>query len=122
MILPSYNIYVQLREEFSLCRVYKKSKCLRAFDRRPVGVEVMIGEPKPNYEDQQAQDNDDHNPPLMLDNFFTSSPNNVSFQGDRQNHGPPQTNWDSNFMTTAASNNETALDWEMLAGWEEMLK
>ncbi|KAG8376747.1 hypothetical protein BUALT_Bualt09G0095900 [Buddleja alternifolia] len=25
----------QLREDFSLCRIYKKSKCLRAFDRRP---------------------------------------------------------------------------------------
>ncbi|KAF7818812.1 NAC domain-containing protein 90 [Senna tora] len=24
-----------LRQEYSLCRVYKKSKCLRAFDRRP---------------------------------------------------------------------------------------
>ncbi|KAL1352129.1 hypothetical protein HN51_016113 [Arachis hypogaea] len=24
-----------LRQEFSLCRVYKKAKCLRAFDRRP---------------------------------------------------------------------------------------
>ncbi|MED6206924.1 hypothetical protein PIB30_031150 [Stylosanthes scabra] len=24
-----------LRQEFSLCRVYKKTKCLRAFDRRP---------------------------------------------------------------------------------------
>ena len=26
---------LQLRQEFSLCRIYKKSKCLRAFDRRP---------------------------------------------------------------------------------------
>ncbi|KAG5553298.1 hypothetical protein RHGRI_011233 [Rhododendron griersonianum] len=25
----------KLRQEFSLCRVYKNSKCLRAFDRRP---------------------------------------------------------------------------------------
>ncbi|XAR69778.1 hypothetical protein NMG60_11001497 [Bertholletia excelsa] len=25
----------QLRQEFSLCRVYKKSRCLRSFDRRP---------------------------------------------------------------------------------------
>nr|ALC79051.1 NAC transcription factors 74 [Manihot esculenta] len=29
-----------LRHEFSLCRVYKKSKSLRAFDRRPMGVEI----------------------------------------------------------------------------------
>ncbi|XP_037492117.1 NAC domain-containing protein 90-like [Jatropha curcas] len=30
-----------LRHEFSLCRVYKKSKSLRAFDRRPLGVEML---------------------------------------------------------------------------------
>lgn len=35
---------MQLRQEFSLCRVYKKSKCLRAFDRRPSGV-VIGGQP-----------------------------------------------------------------------------
>ena len=29
---------MQLRQEFSLCRVYIKSKSLRAFDRRPSGV------------------------------------------------------------------------------------
>ncbi|XAR69779.1 hypothetical protein NMG60_11001498 [Bertholletia excelsa] len=28
----------KLRQEFSLCRVYLKSKCLRAFDRRPPAV------------------------------------------------------------------------------------
>ncbi|KAM0939793.1 putative transcription factor NAM family [Dioscorea sansibarensis] len=33
---------VQLRNEFSLCRVYIKSGCLRAFDRRPVGPGVEI--------------------------------------------------------------------------------
>ncbi|KAA8518551.1 hypothetical protein F0562_016025 [Nyssa sinensis] len=29
----------KLRQEFSLCRVYIKSKCLRAFDRRPSAVD-----------------------------------------------------------------------------------
>ncbi|KAF2289703.1 hypothetical protein GH714_038082 [Hevea brasiliensis] len=33
-----------LRHEFSLCRVYKKSKSLRAFDRRPLGLVVEISE------------------------------------------------------------------------------
>ncbi|XP_039125427.1 NAC domain-containing protein 90-like [Dioscorea cayenensis subsp. rotundata] len=30
----------KLRNEFSLCRVYIKSGCLRAFDRRPVGLGI----------------------------------------------------------------------------------
>ncbi|KAK3174006.1 hypothetical protein Dsin_032930 [Dipteronia sinensis] len=33
-----------IRQEFSVCRVSKKSKCLQAFDRRPP-PEVVIGEP-----------------------------------------------------------------------------
>lgn len=35
-------MYLQLRQEFSLCRVYKKTKCVRAFDRRPTGTEIII--------------------------------------------------------------------------------
>ncbi|MFQ6623174.1 hypothetical protein Gotur_002198 [Gossypium turneri] len=38
-----------LRQEFSLCRVYKKSKCLRSFDRRPPGI-LKIGEPFPGLD------------------------------------------------------------------------
>ncbi|KAE8717053.1 NAC domain-containing protein 90 [Hibiscus syriacus] len=34
-----------LRHEFSLCRVYKKSRCLRSFDRRPPAGGVQISEP-----------------------------------------------------------------------------
>ncbi|PRQ44031.1 putative transcription factor NAM family [Rosa chinensis] len=34
-----------LRQEFSLCRVYKKSKCLRAFDRRPSGTGDIMRRP-----------------------------------------------------------------------------
>ncbi|KAK4757424.1 hypothetical protein SAY87_018725 [Trapa incisa] len=29
------KVCMQVRQEYSLCRVYKHSKCLRAFDRRP---------------------------------------------------------------------------------------
>ncbi|XP_061954234.1 NAC domain-containing protein 90-like [Populus nigra] len=38
----SSGAYPKLREEFSLCRVYKKSNFVRAFDRRPLGVENMV--------------------------------------------------------------------------------
>ncbi|KAH1123142.1 hypothetical protein J1N35_006302 [Gossypium stocksii] len=38
-----------LRQEFSLCRVYKKSKCLRSFDRRPPGI-LKIGESTPRLD------------------------------------------------------------------------
>ncbi|KAL3628260.1 hypothetical protein CASFOL_027306 [Castilleja foliolosa] len=35
---------IQLREELSLCRIYKSSKWLREFDRRPVPSEAVIGD------------------------------------------------------------------------------
>ncbi|KAA3465085.1 NAC domain-containing protein 90-like [Gossypium australe] len=38
-----------LRQEFSLCRVYKKSKCLRSFDRRPPGI-LKMGESIPRLD------------------------------------------------------------------------
>ncbi|GMI84780.1 hypothetical protein HRI_002147300 [Hibiscus trionum] len=38
-----------LRQEFSLCRVYKKSKCLRSYDRRPLPDAVHIGGRVPQH-------------------------------------------------------------------------
>lgn len=52
---------MQLRQEFSLCRVYKKSKCLRAFDRRPSPpnrrVDIITGSSSsnPHQDDEPAQ-------------------------------------------------------------------
>lgn len=47
-------IYLQLRQEFSLCRVYKKTKCLRAFDRRPTSVENINFNPTLHDDHEQA--------------------------------------------------------------------
>ncbi|KAK8621051.1 hypothetical protein V6N13_067495 [Hibiscus sabdariffa] len=38
-----------LRQEFSLCRVYKKSKCARSFDRRPLPDAVHIDRQVPQH-------------------------------------------------------------------------
>lgn len=42
---------MQLRQEYSLCRVYKQSKCLRAFDRRPTAPVDLVA---PQQEDLPA--------------------------------------------------------------------
>lgn len=36
----------QLSEELSLCRIYKKSRSLRAFDRRPASEAVVVAQPQ----------------------------------------------------------------------------
>ncbi|KAF2307657.1 hypothetical protein GH714_030645 [Hevea brasiliensis] len=54
-----------LKQEFYLCRVYKKAKCLRSFDRRPLGV--AIGQMRT---DEQGHDDEERvkthqNPPMV---------------------------------------------------------
>lgn len=44
---------MQLMQDWSLCRVYIKSNCLRAFDRRPSGVVRS----RPVHETHQDHDN-----------------------------------------------------------------
>lgn len=34
---------MQVKEELSLCRIYKRSKCLRSFDRRPPTEAAAVG-------------------------------------------------------------------------------
>ncbi|KAI3667493.1 hypothetical protein L6452_42556 [Arctium lappa] len=45
----------KLMQEFSLCRLYVKSNCLRAFDRRPPSAAIIESRPI-----QQALQNDNH--------------------------------------------------------------
>ncbi|EEF31871.1 NAC domain-containing protein, putative [Ricinus communis] len=104
------NANPKLREEFSLCRVYKKSKCLRSFDRRPVGVEVG-----PRIRAQQAHGHgatEAHQNPAVMETR-SSHDDNISSSGD---HGYPQkTGEESN--TALAIGNESFLDWDQLENW-----
>ncbi|XP_062112710.1 NAC domain-containing protein 90-like [Humulus lupulus] len=52
-----------LRQEFSLCRVYKKTKCLRAFDRRPTREEIITISPiiaHPHHHHHEAHNHDQY--------------------------------------------------------------
>ncbi|TQD87063.1 hypothetical protein C1H46_027391 [Malus baccata] len=69
---PSTPSTPTLRQEFSLCRVYKKSKCLRAFDRRPPGIEITRN-PNLNIQAAPAQTAD------HLDQGMTTSNRNSEY-------------------------------------------
>ncbi|KAK6942575.1 NAC domain [Dillenia turbinata] len=43
-VASSSEAPLQFRHEFSVCRTYKSSKCLRSFDRRPSRVDIGSGE------------------------------------------------------------------------------
>ncbi|KAG7958274.1 hypothetical protein I3843_10G012300 [Carya illinoinensis] len=71
-----------LQQDFSLCRVYQKSKCLRAFDRRPSGV--VIGE-RPATAQQVHHDHRGLN--RSNTDRIRSSPESSS-SGDHDGHDP----------------------------------
>uniref|UniRef100_A0A2N9EWN2 NAC domain-containing protein n=1 Tax=Fagus sylvatica TaxID=28930 RepID=A0A2N9EWN2_FAGSY len=102
-----------LRQEFSLCRVYKKSKCLRAFDRRPSGV--IISEPSTA---QQVPHGDEPTPSHLNRSLpeRTSSPDSSS-SGDQGQRSQPG---DQSGNTAMAVDNETLWDIEQL-NWFQVL-
>lgn len=42
---PNPHPHPQLSQELSLCRIYKKSRSIRAFDRRPASEATVVAEP-----------------------------------------------------------------------------
>ncbi|TKY61965.1 NAC domain-containing protein 90 [Spatholobus suberectus] len=95
-----------LRKEFSLCRVYKKSKCLRAFDRRPPPRRNYSG--AQNAEEQQGGSTSydyHHNPRQMVERSATSSPESSS-SGDHDQHPHGEE------ATQMEVDNNPFLDWE----------
>ncbi|PIN03907.1 hypothetical protein CDL12_23561 [Handroanthus impetiginosus] len=107
----------QLREEFSLCRIYKRPKCLRAFDRRPpseavLGVQAAVAAPHHySHHEAAAFANQLHNPvaPDVTDNCSDRS----SSSGDYM-----QTNNYQSQFVDSGNNPDLAIDHEPLWDWD----
>ncbi|KDP37343.1 hypothetical protein JCGZ_06797 [Jatropha curcas] len=99
---------LSLRHEFSLCRVYKKAKCLRSFDRRPVGMETR----------QLMVHGDEVARPSTHPKRKRSSAESSSLGG----HGYPsqETGQQSNNnIPMAVIHNEPLWDWDQLKDWRD---
>ncbi|KAH7855821.1 hypothetical protein Vadar_029406 [Vaccinium darrowii] len=82
--------FPQLREEFSLCRVYLRSKCLRTFDRRPPSSAttsaVTVNQAHDHHRgDQDPPDHRQINDQQMMGRINTTSPPDQSSSGDHAN-------------------------------------
>ncbi|KAM0977882.1 hypothetical protein ACFX13_014184 [Malus domestica] len=112
-----------LREEFSICRVYKKSKCLiRAFDRRPPGIEITRN---PSLIIQAAPAQGANH----LDHGSTTSNRNPQNMGERTNlsslessssgnHGSQSSQPEQSGSLLMAVDNEAIWDWdELMDNW-----
>ncbi|KAG4916484.1 hypothetical protein JHK82_054134 [Glycine max] len=100
-----------LRKEFNLCRVYKKSKCLTAFDRRPPprrDTESYSG--AQNVEEQQkgSTSYDDYHH-KMVERSATCSPAESSSSGD---HDQPPLHGEEATQMDVDNNDDPFLDWE----------
>ncbi|XP_050910357.1 NAC domain-containing protein 90 isoform X5 [Lathyrus oleraceus] len=98
----------KLRQEFSLSRVYKKSKCLRAFDRRPPPRRVTPC--VQNVQEHKMNSTCDHDVQVLLDISPTSSPE-CSCSVD---HGQPS------HEVGEGSQMDTNVDYEPLFDWEQV--
>ncbi|XVE96379.1 hypothetical protein REPUB_Repub02eG0216300 [Reevesia pubescens] len=79
-----------IRQEFSLCRVYKKLKCLRSFDRRPPPGVVQIGEPVSQHGNGFGK-GQSHQSTETADRTTTSSPESSSSGDHHHANRPTQT-------------------------------
>ncbi|KVI03524.1 NAC domain-containing protein 90-like [Cynara cardunculus var. scolymus] len=101
---------IKLMQELSICRVYIKSNCLRAFDRRPSGV--VVTEPRPI---QQSLHNNDHHATTLTysnhraaierticssDNNYNSSQDHTSSSGlMREFDDQPLWDWEEHYYS-----------------------
>ncbi|KAJ9181356.1 hypothetical protein P3X46_009494 [Hevea brasiliensis] len=100
----------RLRQEFSLCRVYKKSKCLRSFDRRPIGVEIGQRRAQKSQSDERARASTHQNPAMVE---TRSSPESSS-SGD---HGCFNQTGEGSSMPMASLGNDPLWDLDQLHNW-----
>ncbi|PIN05490.1 hypothetical protein CDL12_21971 [Handroanthus impetiginosus] len=101
---------LQVREELSLCRIYRRSKCSRAFDSQPpseaaTGDEVAVHHPQNHADEAITTNNQQINPPEIIDDGVDSSSS-----GD-QDTNPSQSVENENSWYIA-TDNEPIWDWE----------
>ncbi|KAI3447438.1 hypothetical protein Pfo_004103 [Paulownia fortunei] len=104
---------LQVREEICLCRIYKRSKCLRAFDRRPPTEAVTVGDQAAVRHQQHhtteaitITSNQQKNPAVVLPEITNSSSSSGDHTTNPSQSVESENNWDM------ATDHEPLWDWE----------
>ncbi|KAK6152283.1 hypothetical protein DH2020_014918 [Rehmannia glutinosa] len=117
---------LQVREEIRLCRIYKRSKCLRAFDRRPPTEEVAGGgQAAVHLHDHQHETTNDqairiinqenNNPGHVVPDQIISTNSTISSSGELiMNNNPSLSSQslESEKYWDLATDNDPLWDWE----------
>lgn len=109
--------------KLSLCRIYKKSKLVRAFDRRPPQPQIEAPIPMElttslhdDVGDQFVDDQKLLNPPIMATER-PNSPESFNYSSE-DHHGESSTNNNNVQLKMEVDNNELVWDWNHL-NWLE---
>ncbi|KAK3005624.1 hypothetical protein RJ639_015645 [Escallonia herrerae] len=112
----SSSIATPKLQEFSLCRVYIKSKCLRAFDRRPLGVArgdgTLLHQAQGHHGDEATSSSRQNH---QWTERITSSPDSSS-SGDNANN-PPSRPTEAENSDVPTFDNEPLWDWDQYFNW-----
>ncbi|KAM6547636.1 hypothetical protein CsatB_019312 [Cannabis sativa] len=116
-----------LRQEFSLCRVYKKTKCLRAFDRRPTREEIITISPTTttttldhHHHQHQPSSLPPQPPPPLLTDMMSTTPSSSGGGSGGQPSQSVESQYLMNTQTSADNNNNydgTTDTWGW--GWDQ---
>ncbi|KAF8044208.1 hypothetical protein BT93_A2251 [Corymbia citriodora subsp. variegata] len=107
------EIPVVPRHEFSVCRVYKKSKTLRSFDRRPMGE--IIG--SSHTFQRNTVPNDDRRPQEMTSSRWGSPPPTLRASSSPDSLGP---SGDHGIIPLQVGGQGSGIDIQMLPGDSEL--
>ncbi|CAL5389205.1 unnamed protein product [Camellia sinensis] len=109
-----------LRQEFSLCRVYIKSKCMRAFDRRPSAAAtsdaVVVGQVHHvgGGGDHEATTSSNHHNSLGIERTTSTESSSGGGGGGGDHTNPSQTSTSDHNWDVGGVDNEALWDWEQL--------
>nr|XP_017192968.2 NAC domain-containing protein 90-like [Malus domestica] len=108
-----------LRQEFSLCRVYRKSKSLRAYDRRHPGIEITRN-PSLNIQAAPAQGAN------HLNQCSTTSNRNPQNMGQRTNLSSLESSSSGGHASQSSQPEQSgilpmAVDDEAIWDWDELM-
>ncbi|KAF5954066.1 hypothetical protein HYC85_006922 [Camellia sinensis] len=107
-----------LRQEFSLCRVYIKSKCMRAFDRRPSAAAtsdaVVVAQVHHGGGDHEATTSSNHHNSLGIERTTSTESSSGGGGGGGDHTNPSQTSTSDHNWDVGGVDNEALWDWEQL--------
>ncbi|KAL2250805.1 UNVERIFIED_CONTAM: NAC domain-containing protein 90 [Sesamum indicum] len=107
------QIHPQIREQITLCRIYKTSKCLRAFDRRPPPASTAVHHQHDDRHEAAADSTSNIDQHIVL-------PTITDWSLDSSSSGDPITVINPSQPAEMTSGNYQDMGSELFLDWEQL--